>query len=131
MDFLWSAFGTSTDTAKTSVMASTNPSPTVAEKAFLVGDPVATDEFHGFFSVSIRNCESEPSHEARPTHARLRVLFWKLRPRFTERGLMVRARRRLSPPVAPRAHRRFGIASAFLFIAFRTFSRSNLMIRQI
>ena len=27
---------------------------------------------------------------------------WKLRPRFTERGLIVRARRRLSPPVARR-----------------------------
>src|SRR5688572_11502068 len=100
MDFLWSAFGTGTDTSKTSVMASTNPTPAVAEKAFLVGDPIATDEFYGFFAASVRNRETQPSQEARPAHARLRVLFWKLRPRFTERGLLLQARRRLSPPVA-------------------------------
>src|SRR6185503_10621455 len=119
------------DTAEASVMASTDPTPAIAEKAFLVGDPIATDERHGFFCAAVRNRKPQPPKGAGPAHARLRVLFWKFRPRFTERGLIVRARRRLSPPIALRQQRRLGIASAFFFIACRTFSRSNRMIRQI
>jgi hypothetical protein len=131
MYFLGSAFGTSTDTAKTSVTTSTNPTSAIAEEAFLVGDPIATGERHSFFSTGIRNRETQPSQGTGPAHARLRVLFWKLRPRFTERGLISRARRRLSPPIARPRHRRLGIASAFFSIAQRTFSRSKRMIRQI
>src|SRR5688572_20425926 len=41
MHFLGSAFCACSDTAETPVMTPTNPTPTVAEKAFLVGDPIA------------------------------------------------------------------------------------------
>src|SRR6187549_2769564 len=131
MHFLRRTFGTGSETAQTSLMASTNPTPAVAEKAFLVGDPIAIDECHGFFSGSVRNRETQPSQEACPAHARLRVLFWKLRPRFTERGLIVRARRRLSPPIAPFLHRLFGIALARVLVACRTSSRLNRIVLAI
>src|SRR6476620_5436182 len=117
MHFLRSAFRARSDTAATSVMAATYPTPAVAEEAFLVGDPIATDKFHGFFSTCVRNRETQPPQRAGPTHARLRVLFWKLRPRFTERGLIVRARRRLSPSIALFRHRLFGIALARFLVA--------------
>src|SRR5687767_661675 len=86
MHFLGGAFRAGPDTAEPSVVASTYPTPAVPEKAFLVGDPIATDERHSFFSTGSRNRETQPSQGTGPAHARL-VLFWKLRPRFTERGL--------------------------------------------
>src|SRR5262245_2030887 len=105
MDFLWRALGRRPNPSKTPVMLATNPTAAIALKAFLIRNPIAADDGHGLFGACVRNCETQPTEATGPSgHEGLLFALWKLRPRFTERGLIVRARRRRLPAVARFVH---------------------------
>jgi hypothetical protein len=48
MDFFRSPFSARSNPSESSIISATNPTPTVALEAFLVGDPLSADEGHGF-----------------------------------------------------------------------------------